>query len=212
MVRRKNAFGRFAFTMIELIFAIVVVSIAVLSLPMMIQVTSRGAEDSIVQEAIFAASAELMEATTYYWDNNRSTEDMAFSRLSRVVDVNGDCENNASSPMYRLRPGHINQPLHRRCLESTAAGGVNYVTGEVAGIGLNRSVHGVGDIFDNPLAGAATYKDTYQSQMDIAMGLGDVNVKELTVSIFEADGVTPITSLRIYSANLGEIDYYKRRF
>lgn len=205
MVNRSNALMRSAFTMLELIFAIVVIAISVMSLPMMIQVTSRGVEENIVQEAIFAASAELMEATTYYWDN-RSIEDIDVSRLSRVVDVDSNCDAD------RLRPGHINQPFHRRCLDSSVAAGVNYTAAELLIPSLNMSVHGVGNIFDNPLAGAATYKDTYQSQMEIAMGLGDVNVKELTVSIFEADGTTLITRLSIYSANLGEIDYFKRRF
>ncbi len=206
MVSRKTALGRFAFTMIELIFAIVVISIAVISLPMMAQMTSKGIEDNIVQEAIFAASAELMGATAYYWDDNRSTEDMDLSRLERVVDVDGDC--NAD----RLRLGHINQPFHRRCLDSNAAGGVNYNAGEGTGVGLNRSVHGVQIMFDNPNSEAAGYKRIYRSQMDIAQGLGDNNVKELTVSIFAEDGATLLTSLRMYSANIGEIDYYRRRF
>jgi hypothetical protein len=192
--------------MIELIFAIVVISIAVITLPMMAQMTSKGIEDNIVQEAIFAASAELMGATAYYWDNNRSMEDMALSRLERVVDVDGDCDSE------RLRPGHVNQPYHRRCLDSNATGGVNYAAGEATGLGLNRSVHAVDDAFDASAAEAAGYKQEYQSQMDIAQGLGDNNIKELTASIFAEDGTTLLTSLKIYSANIGEIDYYRRRF
>ena len=205
MVKRKNTLKRAAFTMIELIFAIVVVSIAVISLPMMIQTTSKGIEDNIVQEAIFAASAELMGATSYYWDNNRSMEDMALSRLERVVDVDSDCDTD------RLRPGHVNQPFHRRCLDSNAAGGVNYTTGEASGVGLNRSVHGDQTIFDNPAADAASYKEAYTGTMAIAQGFGDANVKELTASIRNSDGDI-VTSLKIYSANIGEIDYYRRRF
>ncbi|MGE4419975.1 MAG: type II secretion system protein [Sulfurimonas sp.] len=206
MVRRKTALSRFAFTMIELIFAIVVIAIAVMSLPMMLQITSKGIEDNIVQEAIFAASAELMGATSYYWDNNRSMEDMAFSRLERVVDVDGDC--NAST---RLRPGHINQPFHRRCLDSNNNLGVNYTGGEATGVGLNRSVHAVVGL-DNEAAEASGYKQEYKSQMAITQGLSDNNVKVLTASVFEDDGVTLLTRLRIYSANIGEIDYYKRKF
>lgn len=209
MVSRKTALGRFAFTMIELIFAIVVISIAVITLPMMAQITSKGIEDSIVQEAIFAASAELMGATSYYWDNSRSMEDIAFSRLERVVDVDSDCDPD------RLRDGHINQPYHRRCLDSNSTAGVNYTTTEGTGVGLNRSVHGFDSMFDNQAAEASGYKKGYRSQMVIAKGK-DINgvlsnnVKELTISI--DDGTTLLTSLKIYSANIGEIDYYKRRF
>lgn len=205
MVKKKPALSRAAFTMIELIFAIVVVSIVVLTLPIMIQTTSKNIEDSITQEAIFAASAELMGATSYYWDNNRSMEDMALSRLERVVDVDGDCD------AERLRPGHVNQPFHRRCVDSNNSGGVNYNTGETTGVGLNRSVHGDQTIFDNPATDAASYKEAYTGTMTIAQGLGDANVKVLTATVFDSDGNT-VTSLGIYSSNIGEIEYYKRRF
>lgn len=194
--------------MIELIFAIVVMSIAVMTLPMMTQITSKGIEDNIVQEAIFAASAELTGATSYYWDE-RSMEDMYDNNLTfleRVVDVDGNCSND------RLRVGHINQPYHRRCLDSNATGGVNYTTEEATGVGLNRSIHAVDYAFDASVAEAAGYKQQYRSQMSIAKGLNDNNVKELTASIYAEDGTTLLTSLKIYSANIGEIDYYKRRF
>lgn len=208
MVRKKTAFSRFAFTMIELIFAIVVISIAVVSLPMMIQATAKGIKDNIVQEAIFAASAELIGTTSYYWDNNRSMQDIALSRLERVVDVDGDCNNE------RFRPGHINQPYHRRCLDSNNTGGVNYTTAETTGSGLNRSVHAA-DYFDGNAAEASGYKQEYKSEVVIAQGANS-NIKVLTASIYgyEDDGVTIrlLTTLKIYSANIGEIDYYKRRF
>lgn len=206
MVKRKTALNRAAFTMIELIFAIVVVSIAVLSLPMIIQTTSRGIEDSITQEAIFAASAELMGATSYYWDLN-SMEDADASRLERVIEVNGAC--NAD----RLRLGHINQPYHRRCLDSntTVVASTPDINIPPVFPNLDNAVHGDQTIFDNPAADAASYKEAYTGTMAIAQGLGDANVKLLTATIRNSDGDT-VTSLSIYSANIGEIDYYRRRF
>ena len=53
MVRTSSTSKRFGFTMIELIFAIVIIAISVMSLPMMTQVTNKGLEESLVQEAIF---------------------------------------------------------------------------------------------------------------------------------------------------------------
>lgn len=202
MVRRKTVLGRFAFTMIELIFAIVVMSIAVMSLPMMIQTTAKGIEDNIVQEAVFAASAELMGATSYYWDLN-SMQDASLSRLERVIEVNGGCDAD------RLRPGHVNQPYHRRCLDNNTTG-VADVNSTIFP-NLNNAVHAV-DGLENEDAEAAGYKQEYKSQIAIAQGLGDANVKVLTASIFEDDGTTLLTRLIIYSANIGEVDYYRRRF
>ncbi|TKI71214.1 type II secretion system protein [Sulfurimonas crateris] len=205
MVKRKSALRRAAFTMIELIFAIVIISIAVMSLPVMMQVTSKGIEDNIVQEAIFAASAELMGATSYYWDLN-SMQDNALSRLSRVIEVNGAC--NAD----RLRPGHVNQPYHRRCLDSNTTGLAN--TTDTTFPNLNNAVDAtVGDLFDTSAAEAAGYKQEYQSQVIVTQAATDSNIKVLTASVY--DSATPpklLTVLKIYSANIGEIDYYKRRF
>lgn len=202
MVSRKTNLGRFAFTMIELIFAIVVISIAVMTLPIMAQMTSKGIEDNIVQEAIFAASAELMGATAYYWDAN-SMHDHNVSHLERVVDIDSDCDSD------RLRLGHINQPYHRRCLDDSTglanASDANFPN-------LNNAVNAaVGDLFDDSTAEAAGYKQEYQSQVTIAAGANN-NIKVLTASIYAENGTTLLTSLKIYSANIGEIDFYKRRF
>ncbi|OHE12475.1 MAG: hypothetical protein A2525_09435 [Sulfurimonas sp. RIFOXYD12_FULL_36_11] len=202
MVGRKNHIGRFAFTLIELIFAIVVMSIAVMSLPMMTQITSKGIENNIVQEAIFAASAELTGATSYYWDE-RSMEDINVSRLERVVDVDGDC--NSSS---RQRPGHIN----RMCLDSNNSSGVNYTTDSNSSIpNLNSNIHESQLVFTDDIKEAAGYKNNYYSTVTVSNGFSDNDIKKITITITNSDG-NIITSLSTYSANIGEIDYYKRGF
>lgn len=206
MVRRKTAIGRFAFTMIELIFAIVIMSIAVMSLPMMIQATAKGIEDNIVQEAIFAASAELMGATSYYWDLS-SMDDANLSRLERVVDVDGDC--NAD----RLRLGHVNQPYHRRCLDSNVTGVAN--TSDIDFPNLNNAEHGAEVIFTDSTTDATGYKNSYKSIVSISLidgaGNADNNIKKITSRVTNSDDEN-ITVLSTYSANIGEIEYYRRRF
>lgn len=208
MVRTKKALRRAAFTLIELVFAIVIMSIGIVSLPLMMQITSDGVDSGIAQEAIFAASAELMGATSYYWDA-RSTEDFGISGYSRVIDVDGDCD-----ATTRQRAGHVN----RRCLDSAVATGVDYDNADAVAtnFGLNRSVHGSGGMLDSTAAEAAGYKENYTSQMGIDNGndindINSTNVKVLTVSVSDTTP-TLLTRLRIYSANIGEVPYYKRRF
>lgn len=208
MVSRKTALGRFAFTMIELIFAIVVISIAVITLPMMAQITSKGIEDNIAQEAIFAASAELMGATSYYWDLN-SMYDNNVSRLERVIDIGG-----ASCDADRLRPGHVNQPYHRRCLDSSTITPANLSSATFPN--LNNLVDRA--LFENEAtAGSrdAGYKGSYNTIVNISnvneTGAADNNVKRITVLVENSSG-DDITRLSTYSANIGEIDFYKRRF
>lgn len=205
----RSTVSKFAFTMIELIFAIVIIAISVMSLPVMIQVTSKGIENNLVQEAIFAASAELMGASAGYWDTN-SMSDNAFSHLSRVIDVDGDCNGD------RLRPGHIAQPLHRRCVASTS-GDINN-TSSFDFPNLDNSDHPDEDIFLDTTAGAATadatgYKNIYTSAIDVSPA-ADTNIKIITATIKKsaASGGDTITRLRMQSANVGEIDYYKKRF
>ena len=205
MVRTKKTLSRAAFTLIELVFAIIIMSIAIVSLPIMMQINADGVEKSIAQEAIFAGSAELMGATSYYWDG-RSTEDFAISGYSRVVDVDGDCD-----ATTRQRPGHVN----RRCLDSNVVD-VNYTAPDATGVGLNRSVHVAKGMFDDNATNASGYKERYTSEMKMAQG-NDINgvlsnnVKVLTVLVSDATP-TLLTSLNIRSANIGEVEYYKRRF
>jgi len=206
VVSRKSALGRFAFTMIELIFAIVVISIAVITLPMMAQITSKGIESNILQEAIFAGSAELVGATSYYWDLS-SMDDSPMSRLERVIDVNGDC--NATT---NLRPGHVNQPYHRRCLDT---GTTLANTLDATFPNLNNAVHGAEVIFTDATTDATGYKNAYKSIVSISLedgaGNADNNIKKITARVTNSDDDN-ITVLRTYSANIGEIDFYKRRF
>lgn len=205
MVTNRHKLSRFAFTLIELIFAIVIVSIAVISLPMMTQFISKGVESNIVQEAIFAASTELMGASSGYWDRN-SMEDNNVSHISRVIDISGDCNNIALSDRHRLRPGHIAQPLHRRCIDSNTttpadASDINFPN-------LDNAEHASQVIFLLPSPEATGYKDDYNSVLDVTR---TNDIKFMTVSVTKSNGDL-ITTLRMQSANIGEIDYFKRRF
>jgi len=202
VVIKKTTLQRYAFTMIELIFAIVIISIAVVSLPIMTKITEKGLEESILQEAIFAASAELISASAGYWDEH-SMNDMNRSYLSRVINLAGDCN------FDKLRPGHIAQPLHRRCLDSNstaqdAAGGIFYDLNDAGQTDVNLTVTTSGNS-----AEAHGYKNTYKSTITIAPAVN--NIKIITSIIKNYDN-EPIVKLQMQSANIGEIDYYKRRF
>lgn len=63
------------FTFIELIFAIVIIGISILSLPMIVQETSKGIEKNLVQEAILLASADTIRAMSGMWDENSKPAD-----------------------------------------------------------------------------------------------------------------------------------------
>ena len=205
MVTKMLLRSKSAFTLIELIFAIVIISIAVVSLPIMTKITEKGIESNILQEAIFAASTELMSASTGYWDAN-SMNDISISHIARVIDTDNGCSTD------RLRAGHIAQPLHRRCLD------VNSTIIDASDVALNSSLetfeHNVAgeDIFFNPGAESSGYKDEYTSTLIVDRNASvNKDIKFINVLVKDSDG-NDVTRLRMQSANIGEIDYYKRRF
>jgi prepilin-type N-terminal cleavage/methylation domain-containing protein len=202
VVRISKHNKKFGFTLIELIFAIVIIAISVISLPFITQITSKGIENSLVQEAIFASSAELIGVTGGYWDGN-SMFDSNLSSLSRVIDIDGDC--NATT---RLRPGHISQPYHRRCLDenATLVGPADNTV--IAGVSaINDMIQLDTNLTTDQVTEASGYKDTYTSAIAVNRSS---NIKTITSTIKDA-GKT-VTVLRTQSANIGEIDYFKRTF
>jgi len=197
-----------AFTLIELIFAIVIIAITVVSLPMMNQAVSKGISANIVQEAIFAAATELNSAVSANWDANSSEPNI--STYARVIETTpGYCD-----ATTRLMDGHIKQPLHRRCLESNTTRASNTKLNADA---LEDMGHGSKNIFVDTTTEAAGYKDTYTSEVTITPNASfgvlnsDPNIKEIEIIVKNSSGKT-IVKLKTYSCNIGEVDYYSRSY
>ncbi len=208
--QEKQMLNRYAFTMIELIFAIVIIAISVLSLPMMTQVNARGVENSLVQEAIFAASAELMGASAGYWDLNSMEDKATSSDVPRVIDIGGLCDNNSSSlnSRYRLRLGHIDQQLHRRCLDSNSTGAAD--TSDSTDVNLDNAEHASEDIFIDTTTEASGYKASYKSIVDVTR-VGDIKSINITITDSNSPANTLVV-LNMQSANIGGIEYYSKEF
>lgn len=210
MVRRS------AFTLIELLFAIIIIGISVISLPMMNQVIEKGISANIVQEAIFAASTKLNEATAAHWDEN-SFEANETTTLARVIDIPLNsirCDNNSSSTTYRQMPGHINQALHRRCLDDNTTSFSNVDVAGVTSLGDMIQLTPT-NIFIDTTTDNAGYKQRYNSTLEIThpadFNGSSYNIKKITVNITSTDG-TLITQLSTFSMNVGEVDYLKREY
>lgn len=195
-----------AFTLIELVFAIVIIAISVLSIPMITQVTSKGIERNIVQEVIFATGTILTESTTYYWDlHSLDDANTTSNGYSRVVNA-GSCQ--AVGADYK-RIGHIN----RQCLDDNTTSPDNI--GDFTSIEWASTVYNNLDILTgNP--NAATYKDNYNATVNVthcATGLctqfgqeiNNSNLKEIEISIIGTWSSDILVRLRTYTANIGEV-------
>jgi len=207
---------RAAFTLIELIFAIVIIAISVISLPMMSQTVAKGIDANIVQEAIFAAATELNEAVTAHWDENSIEASMPDSSARVIETVINMCENDANLSTFRQMRGHINQPLHRRCLDANTTVTTPSNASVTAVVSLDDMEHGDRNItIGTP--GSEGYKETYQSNVSVDINatfgpaVNSQNIKSIVSTVKDEDGTT-IAVLRTYSANIGEVDYYKRNY
>jgi Tfp pilus assembly protein PilE len=199
---------RSAFTFIELIFAIVIIAITIISLPMMNQAISKGIDENLVQEAIFASEATLSEANTYAWDEN-SLNDVSLSSYSRIINFNNEC--NAST---HKRKGNIN----RRCLTNLALGLSPLVNGQLYAVDPSNFA---GPLYTdtsgaNVTGSANGYKQTdYNISLGIttpvAFGTAPTNdMKKLSVQVRDNATGNTIVKLSSYIANIGEVPYYHK--
>jgi len=211
---------RKAFTMIELIFAIVVISVVVLTIPMMIQVNNKALEGSSSQEAIFLVSSVLSGITTRLWDENSSQNIGGTYTLSKMLDVaGGDARYNRIDANSTIRIGGIQQDMHRQFFSSPAgprATDNTTISFDEAALGkafglknsYNLTISRV-YISDTPDTLGA---NTFEFSTDSVVGPTNIKMLDLTVSAIIDGNLTEITRLRAYTCNIGEIDFAKRRF
>lgn len=227
---------RQAFTLIELVFAIVVMSVVMLSFPIIMQVDSAAREQSFAQEAVLAASAKMAQLFTFQWDERSlSWDDLAenVQSAARVLDGTGNTVAFQRVAGTELRPsaGH----RHFFPTEQNATG--------IKPVDDNTSVTALDDQtldfntssgFDAGfLADSFGYKRNYQMQVRIArvndgsainynqtvingfvFTQGDINAQSnlrcMEVSIRDGDTNTTIARLYGYAANIGEYSAYSR--
>jgi len=236
MVRSRSYFKRlrghvrYAFTMIELIFAIVIIAVVVLTIPMMIQANNKALEGNAAQEAIFLVSTVLSEATGLLWDKHSlgGVNDQAVS-LSKILDVNGSGDtaydrinSNISSGDVNssIRNGGLTEDLHRQFFSTYLTPDQNTTplvlsktfdesaTGEQLGLKTKYSI----------VATRIYVDDNATSFVFTTSNAGKkTNVKMTEVSIQKpvSDSNTTlidVAKLRAYTCNIGEVDYAKRRF
>lgn len=233
---------RAAFTLIEVVLALVIVAITVLSIPVMTQIQANATEGSIDQEAIYIASAKLLQTLSYPWDENTVNPTLmaeGATVLSEAVDIPGG-EPSLDYTLNNCRLGFI----HRKCrINDASTNTVNVstlnVNDQAVVMGLDeRSATGV------ELTNADTTQEGYKKRytMDVAVdyvsdnvgtgggidysatanpnfifsdtaAAGATNLKMITLTMRDQnDGGKIITVLRAYAANIGEVKPYKRTY
>lgn len=226
--------------MIELIFALVIMSIVFISLPMILVNNSSSLEDNLIQESIFLTSTKMSQILTYQWDESSSESGTNLLSTSDVVDTtNGDALLGRNVSDYRI--GHFQEDKHRRMTptgtprSATLALGTEIantyddiddfnglvdtnVIDTTSGEGYKKQYRAditVSYINDsNFLNGTSYASNTMDFVLSDAAAGPTTNLKMVEVSIDQNnhDGWAQTLLLRSYVANIGETDYFKRRY
>lgn len=201
---------RHAFTMIELVFAIVIIGIAVSVIPTVISSNNKNESASIVSEGVFALSAQMMQDSTYYWDVNSKD---SVSNGANVLDITtsvGEYNRTAPSDVYRVGHATDAQPqYHRHFFASSTA---------PAGSALSDGIGtGTGNLITTTASGG--YKRTYTYSRIVSFVSESTifsktqtatqsNIKMLEYELKDSGG-TSLAVMRNYVSNIGEAEYYR---
>ena len=212
---------RSAMSLIELVFTIVIMGIAVMSLPLILTQVQRNDAFAMQQEAILAAKAKLGNILTYEWDHN--SYDLTASRSFVLTTVSPDTELDCNGTTFR-RLGHVNADSRRKC---SATGASASAIGADAGdggnftdiddfdgdsINISASAEGAGTldyIFDLNLSTNITYAadSAAYNVSPVVFTLNPDNNATVTniktISVTVSGGDQNIT-LRAFTCNIGE--------
>lgn len=200
---------KYAFSLIELIFSIVIIAIAFISIPTLIIQSSRMDEFSIKQEAILAVDTKIKNILSYRWDQNSLQ-----NNLIKVLDVpTGDITlMRVEDEDNKTRVGHFKYPKRRSFFTMAT-----YPTGIVDGFDDIDDFNGT---TDNLLGGDLSLTD-YKKDINLTVRVGYVSDN---TNVFSTQMLLTPTNLkmievkadeilmRAYSANIGERELLRKSF
>ncbi len=224
---------RHGFTFIELVVAIVVIGIAMMSVPLLLSQSSRTNEFSISQEAVLAGSTKIGNILTYPWDDKLVSE----VDVKHILDVtNGDLDldrfpdNNSTR-----RKGNFKANFRRKFdtnltfasvvlgrVGDTNASAYNDID-DFNGVSETITSGGTGDyLMDLNLSTKVFYiSDDANYSSSPTLNFGDLNaslvtpttnLKMIEVKVVNRTNHQLVTTLRAFSANIGSYELIYRTF
>jgi len=230
-----------AFTMIELIFAIVIIGITMLSVPLLITTDAETQERNLIQEGIMVTTTKISQVLTFPWDP-QSSPGGAIMSTSQVLNTAAAPNGLGRVAGLDFRAGHFQEALRRRMTPLNAQRAATAVGTAVVGATTNLNdfdgtviplVGGTGALaYKNPyqlttsvnyvtdILTASNYNTAGNTNLQFDYTLADpgitTNIKVVQVLADQQDpttGVwTPVVQLNAFSCNVGEVSAYKRRY
>ena len=216
-------------SLVELVFAIVIMGIAVMSLPMILTQTQEGSNHSLKQEAILSAKTKLAYLLAYHWDEN--TYDITADTERVLNTAGGNAAFNAVGATLR-RVGHIATDGRRRFWDNATNASVVGAEGndrddidDFNGVGEIKVINAVDDFIfnltltptinyipDNPVAGG-----TYAGNIvgfnfntgNIAAASTNIKMIQVRANVAGNANFTPIVMFA-FSSNIGQSKILRR--
>lgn len=190
---------RYAFTFIELIFSIVIIGVAVISLPIINQQISRGIENNLAQEAVMLASADVVRAMSGQWDENSRVDNFDFEYIVFTNDAEVTLADGNTT-----RPGYINIPYHQ---DNTLRPTSGADTGDTEPDDIDDYITSTDNAIDSS-GSSENFKDQYTKTISVVSpasfgSLGsNLNFKQITIQ-YAKSNTEPLVQLHMYVANTG---------
>jgi len=177
---------RYGFTMIELIFAIVIIGITMLGVPLLIRTDSQSQERNLLQEAIMITTTKISQILTYPWDPQSNQIGLGLSSsqvlgTAIVLPATGL----ERSPGLDFRAGHFQLALRRRMTPVNNARNATAVNAAVAGALTNLNDFDNTNVNILGASGALAYKSPYRLRTTV-----NYITDALNVNTYNTAGVT----------------------
>ncbi len=201
---------RRAFTIIELLVSIVVIGIALMSLPLAIEQSAKSGEVASMQDSYYKAYSLLKEISSKPWDAKSATLYLDGNNSLFLDVTNGDntlsrvgnARIGSFYPDNTMRIFYPNQTLASQISSTNqnSIDGFNGFSESVANTALSTSVDYVPD-------SAARNSDIEYTTWNISDGqtsqTNSTNLKRIKVTITKQNSKTPAANLAYFSSNIG---------
>lgn len=212
---------RKASSMIELVIAIVIMGIAVMTLPLMLERVQANNAFAMQQEAILAAKTQLGDMITYPWDENSLKNNVV-----AVLDTQSASYQREVNTTRRI--GHVKQDKRRKFFNNTTnASVIGTATNNIIDIAdFDTDVAELNKLnaADADFAGTLDYRFDfnmttsvrYINDNPVNFVFSDANIsttsniKMITVTL-QGDNISTF-QLRAYSSNIGESELLRRSY
>jgi len=217
-----------AFSLIEVVFAIIIISISLMSVPMLLKQSSKSDEFAIIQESILAASTKMGNIISYPWDDNSYD---TTNKVLRVLDVSssGDSELNRdpTSLNQNYRIGHIVADKRRRFFDFIDPGPTypnsgTAIMNNISAFDGKSVTIGAGGAYDYKDAGITMSSKVFfvsdatdYSLQDITFNVNNTSLANSTnIKMIELNTTSPVLGrnfiLRTFMCNIGQSTLLER--